>query len=235
MILNLALNHSIIANVKDGQLIYNASSPDELALVNGARYLGATFKNRDDDNAIFVEIGGVVEKYELLNVIEFDSTRKRMTVIVRSCKDNVIFVMCKGADSVLLPLLKDKENAAVKELVTSTFKFMDEYAQDGLRTLLFVEKTITEVQYTTWMFEFNRASMSLTDRDKEMEKVAELIEKDFTLVGSTAIEDKLQDGVPETIKLVKKAGIKLWVLTGDKIETAVNIGYSCGLLEDSIS
>jgi P-type E1-E2 ATPase len=85
------------------------------------------------------------------------------------------------------------------------------------------------------MFEFNRASMSLIDRDKEMEKVAELIEKDFTLVGSTAIEDKLQDGVPETIKLVKKAGIKLWVLTGDKIETAVNIGYSCGLLEDSIS
>ena len=75
----------------------------------------------------------------------------------------------------------------------------------------------------------------MTDRDKEMEKVAALIEKDFTLVGSTAIEDKLQDGVPETIKLVKKAGIKLWVLTGDKIETAVNIGYSCGLLEDSIS
>lgn len=77
--------------------------------------------------------------------------------------------------------------------------------------------------------------MSMTDRDKEMEKVSALIEKDFTLVGSTAIEDKLQDGVPETIKLVKKAGIKLWVLTGDKIETAVNIGYSCGLLEDSIS
>ena len=75
----------------------------------------------------------------------------------------------------------------------------------------------------------------MTDRDKEMEKVSAMIERDFTLVGSTAIEDKLQDGVPDTIKMVKEAGIKLWVLTGDKIETAVNIGYSCGLLEDSIS
>lgn len=75
----------------------------------------------------------------------------------------------------------------------------------------------------------------MTDRDTEMEKVSAMVERDFTLVGSTAIEDKLQEGVPDTIKMVKQAGIKLWVLTGDKIETAVNIGYSCGLLEDSIS
>lgn len=128
MILNLALNHSVLVNNKDGEIHYNASSPDELALVNGARYLGATFKSRDDDNAMLVEIGGETEKYELLNVIEFDSTRKRMTVIVRCCKDNVIYVMCKGADSILLPLLKNKEDPAVKNVVTATFKYMDEYA-----------------------------------------------------------------------------------------------------------
>lgn len=85
------------------------------------------------------------------------------------------------------------------------------------------------------MFEYQKANLSLVKRDEEIEKVALMIEKDFDLVGSTAIEDKLQDGVPETIKMIKSAGIKLWVLTGDKIETAVNIGYSCGLLEDSMN
>ena len=68
-----------------------------------------------------------------------------------------------------------------------------------------------------------------------MEQVAEELEKDFDLVGATAIEDKLQEGVPETIEHIKAAGIKLWVLTGDKIETAINIGYSCRLLDDSIN
>lgn len=85
------------------------------------------------------------------------------------------------------------------------------------------------------MLAFNQANLSLNDREKEIERVASLIENDFDLVGSTAIEDKLQEGVPETIRMIKQAGIKLWVLTGDKIETAVNIGYSCGLLEDSIN
>lgn len=111
---------------------------------------------------------------------------------------------------------------------------MDEYAKEGLRTLLFVEKVVSEEEYTEWMLEYNKANLSLIDRDLEVERVCKKIETNFDLVGSTAIEDKLQEGVPETIRHIKKAGIKLWVLTGDKIETAVNIGYSCGLLEDSI-
>lgn len=143
--------------------------------------------------------------------------------------------MCKGADSILLPLLKDKDNPKVKGLVEQTFRFMENYARDGLRTLLFIEKIISEEEYTDWMFEYQNASMSLENRDQKIELVAKKMEKDFELVGSTAIEDKLQDGVSDTIKMIKRAGIKLWVLTGDKIETAVNIGYSCGLLEDSIS
>jgi magnesium-transporting ATPase (P-type) len=104
---------------------YSASSPDELALVNGAKYLGATFIERDDDNNIFVEMHGVKIKYELINVLGFDSTRKRMTVIVRNTKDQTIRVMCKGADSVLLPLLRNKEDPRVKQLVKATFSNMD--------------------------------------------------------------------------------------------------------------
>ena len=74
----------------------------------------------------------------------------------------------------------------------------------------------------------------MVDRDDKVAEVAELLENDFELVGSTALEDKLQDGVPETIEMIRQAGIKLWVLTGDKIETAINIGYSCRLLDDSL-
>jgi P-type E1-E2 ATPase len=56
-------------------------------------------------------------------------------------------------------------------------------------------------------------------------QVAELIENDLILIGSTAIEDKLQEGVPRCIETLQRAGIKIWVLTGDKIETAINIAY----------
>lgn len=124
-------------------------------------------------------------------MLGFDSTRKRMTVIVRNTNDNLIYVMCKGADSVLLPLLKDKDNPKVKALVQQTFHFMDDYAKDGLRTLLFVEKMISEEEYTEWMLQYNRASLSMIDRESEVEQVCKKIETNFDLVGSTAIEDKL--------------------------------------------
>ena len=114
-----------------------------------------------------------------------------MTVIVRNTKDNRMYVMCKGADSVLLPLLKDKENPKVKALVQETFHFMDDYAKDGLRTLLFVEKMISEDEYSDWMLEYNKANLSLHNRDEEVELVCKKIETNFELVGSTAIEDKL--------------------------------------------
>lgn len=117
MLINLALNHSVLVSAKNGEIHYNASSPDELALVNGARFLGVTFECRDEDNNIYISVDSQKLKFELLNVLGFDSTRKRMTIIVRNTKDNLIYVMCKGADSVLLPLLREKENPKVKAIV----------------------------------------------------------------------------------------------------------------------
>ena len=104
---------------------------------------------------------------------------------------------------------------------------MDDFARSGLRTLLFAEKYISEDEYLSWNIEFAAAANSLESREEKLDKCAEMLEKDFELIGSTAIEDKLQDGVPETIAKIRETGIKLWVLTGDKIETAINIGYSC--------
>ena len=82
---------------------------------------------------------------------------------------------------------------------------------------------------------YKKATLSIQNREKKLDEAAELIEKNLLILGATAIEDKLQQGVPETIVMLKKAGIKVWVLTGDKIETAVNIGYSCQLLTDDTS
>ena len=104
----------------------------------------------------------------------------------------------------------------------------------GLRTLVLAQRTIPEKEYSDWAQRYHEACTAIQERDQNMENMQELIEKNLVLVGATAIEDKLQDKVGETIACLKKAGIKVWVLTGDKIETAINIGYSCQLLNDNL-
>ena len=98
---------------------YNASSPDELALLNGARYLGVTYQGRsaDNNNVFEVTVKGELRYFEQLNLIEFSSARKRMTSIFRDLQSNEIIVMCKGADSVLLPLVRNREDPQVAELI----------------------------------------------------------------------------------------------------------------------
>ena len=155
-----------------------------------------------------------------------------MTNVFKDPSTGEIIVMCKGADSIILPLLNEDQG---KDLIDSTCQFMDDCAKEGLRTLLFAEKIMTEREYEKWLAEYNEAANSMVDRDDRIADAAAKLEFDFNLVGSTALEDRLQDEVPETIEHIRKAGIKLWVLTGDKIETAINIGYSCRLLDDGIN
>ena len=244
MILNLALNHSVQSEGtnpidKDqafdlANISYNASSPDELALVNGARFLQITYVGRDpvDNNIFNISYKGEIRSFELLNTIEFTSTRKRMTNVFKDPSTGEIIVMCKGADSIILPLLNANQS---NELIDCTNKFMDDCAKTGLRTLLFAEKILTEAEYEKWLVEYQNAANSMVERDDRIAEAAAKLEFDFNLVGSTALEDRLQDEVPETIEHIRRAGIKLWVLTGDKIETAINIGYSCRLLDDGIN
>jgi len=104
------------------------------------------------------------------------------------------------------------------------------YSREGLRTLLLAQKEISEHEYSKWNYKYQQALISTFNREEKVATVSEEIEHDFFLIGSTAIEDKLQDEVADTIEFMKRAGIKVWVLTGDKIETAINIGISCKLL-----
>lgn len=223
----LALCHTVMPEVKDGVLEYQAQSPDEGALVSAARNFGFVFKSRTP-TTITIEINGKEEVYDLLCILDFNNVRKRMSVVVR--KNGKLQLLCKGADNVIFERL-DKKCDDAKEIITH---HLNEFANDGLRTLCLASKDIPEDYWKTWNAKHHEASTSMENRDDKLSEVYEEIEQDLMLIGSTAIEDKLQDGVPEAIANLARAGIKIWVLTGDKQETAINIGYSCRLLTDEM-
>jgi phospholipid-translocating ATPase len=231
--LALALCHSVVPAIdtKDGRskIEYKAQSPDESALVGTARDLGFTMLRKHDDKFI-LDVLGKEETYTVLDMIEFNSTRKRMSVIVRLPNQRII-LFCKGADSIIYGRLRQGEQ---HELRQTTAEHLEMFAREGLRTLCIAHKELTEDEYQAWALEYAEASQSVVDREEKQELIAEKIEQDLMLIGGTAIEDRLQDGVPDAIALLGQAGIKLWVLTGDKVETAINIGFSCNLLNNDM-
>lgn len=207
-------------------ILYQASSPDEGALVNGARNLGYVFHQRRPQS-IKVQIESKDLEIQVLNILEFNSTRKRMSAILRI--KNQIILYCKGADTVIMERIKPST------YLDETLKALDEYATEGLRTLCLAYRIIPEDEYEGFQKLYEEASNSIIDRQQKLDDVAEIVEKDMILLGATAIEDKLQDGVPETIATLISANIKVWVLTGDRQETAINIGYSCRLLSEEMN
>ncbi|KAK9780890.1 putative Phospholipid-transporting ATPase [Seiridium cardinale] len=345
-ILCLALCHTCLPEIIDGHIDFQASSPDELALVRAAQDLGYLVIHRSSQTVslkITSDEGDErTEVYEILDVIEFSSKRKRMSIIVRY-PDGRICLICKGADSMILPRLKlanlalkkvnevrksaelehemlrrseqleprnsfggrpslalsrrsigpqvqaesSKKRPAIERsrsvepgrarrsedrsrpslgvrtvsldiaktlnspnpmlpspvddkfdflddpsinddsaVFTKCFKHLDEFASEGLRTLLFARKFIPDKEYRGWKKIYNDATTSLVNRQEMIEAAGEMIEQSLDLVGATAIEDKLQVGVPETIEKLRRANIKIWMLTGDKRETAINIAHS---------
>ncbi|XP_076446469.1 putative phospholipid-transporting ATPase IA isoform X4 [Babylonia areolata] len=225
----MAVCHTVVPekNPSTGDITYLSSSPDEAALVKAARHLGFVFTTRTPET-VEIEVFGQKEVYEVLNVLEFTSDRKRMSVIVR-CPDGKIKLYIKGADTVIYERLDETQQYS-----DITLQHLEGFATLGLRTLCLGKVEITEEFYEEWKHTFYKASTSIHERDKKIEDSAELIERNLVLMGATAIEDRLQDGVPETIYKLSMADIKLWVLTGDKQETAINIGYSCQLLTQNM-
>ncbi|XP_051945040.1 probable phospholipid-transporting ATPase IA isoform X3 [Xyrauchen texanus] len=219
----MAICHTAVPERTDDRIIYQAASPDEGALVRAAHNLGFVFSGRTPD-CVIVELLEKEEKYDLLHVLEFTSTRKRMSVIMRT-PSGKIRLYCKGADTVIYERLAD--SSRYKDI---TLKHLEQFATEGLRTLCFAVTDISESSYQQWLEVHQHASTSLQNRALKLEESYELIEKNLQLLGATAIEDKLQDKVPETIETLMKADIKIWILTGDKQETAINIGHSCKLL-----
>jgi len=337
-ILSMAICHACLPEVSSRGVDFQGSSPDEVALVRAAFELGFVVVHRSS-NLISLSVKSTEGpetqlSYQILDVIEFSSKRKRMTIIVR-CPDGRIWLICKGADNVILSRLKQSalaekvanevsmdlederqerqrtassevrnsldilqrrsasvntervsmENSRAKsmevsrrsrddkgflrpsieirrvsfdatrahllrssprsqvgprrpEFVTSaalaedstlfrrSFKHIHEFATYGLRTLLFAHKYVSVEDYTAWKEQYVSATTALVNRQERIEAAGELIEQGLLFVGATAIEDKLQPGVSETIDKLRRANIRIWMLTGDKRETAINIAHS---------
>uniref|UniRef100_A0A8C3U3W0 Phospholipid-transporting ATPase n=1 Tax=Catharus ustulatus TaxID=91951 RepID=A0A8C3U3W0_CATUS len=219
----LAICHTVMADTSDGQLHYQAASPDEGALVTAARNFGYVFLSRTQ-NTITISEMGIERTYDVLAILDFNSDRKRMSVIVRESSGS-IKLYCKGADTVIYQRLHPR---SLKREATE--EALDVFANETLRTLCLCYRDISQDEFEVWNKKFMEASLATSHREEALDKVYEEIEKNLILLGATAIEDKLQDGVPETISKLSKADIKIWVLTGDKKETAENIGFSCELL-----
>lgn len=239
--LALGLCHSVLVEpLKNdpSRLELKAQSPDEAALVGTARDMGFSFIGKTKQGLI-VEIQGVQKEFQILNILEFNSSRKRMSCIVKipgvtSNEDPKALLICKGADSVIYSRLKRTGGANDETLLEKTALHLEQFATEGLRTLCIAQRELSWAEYNEWNKKYDIAAASVTNREEQLDEVADSIERELVLLGGTAIEDRLQDGVPDSIALLAEAGIKLWVLTGDKVETAINIGFSCNLLNNEM-
>ncbi|XVE80732.1 hypothetical protein DITRI_Ditri15bG0004100 [Diplodiscus trichospermus] len=206
---------------------YQGESPDEQALVSAASAYGYTLFERTSGH-IVIDINGNKLRLDVLGLHEFDSVRKRMSVVIRF-PNNTVKVLVKGADNTMFSILSG-DSERDDRIRRATQNHLTEYSSEGLRTLVVAARDLTDAELELWQCRYEDASTSLIDRAAKLRQAAALVECNLNLLGATAIEDRLQDGVPEAIEALRQAGIKVWVLTGDKQETAISIGLSCKLL-----
>lgn len=224
----IALCHDVVPALgNNGQIIYESQSPDESALLNSLRVNDVVLKERTKES-ITIEMFGVPETVQVLNMLEFTSTRKRMSVIVKI--EGAIHLYCKGADNVLFGLLSKSKTDNPPDLLSRVEKSLIEYSDIGLRTLVIAGRPLSQSEYDEFKKEYEIAERSINGREEHIANASAGVEKELRLFGFTAIEDRLQDEVPETIAYLLNCNIHVWLLTGDKQQTAMNISASAKLL-----
>ncbi|XP_071210769.1 phospholipid-transporting ATPase IH-like [Salvelinus alpinus] len=204
---------------------YISSSPDEVALVEGVKRLGYTYLRLKDRHMEILNKEDEIERFELLHVLNFDSVRRRMSVIVKSSAGEYL-LFCKGADSSIFPRVVSGKVGQVRARV-------EQNALEGLRTLCVAYRSLSLAEYEEACHQLSDAKLALQDREQRLAQAYDLIERDFTLLGATAVEDRLQEKAADTIESLHKAGMKVWVLTGDKMETAAATCYASKLFRRS--
>ncbi|KAG4968806.1 hypothetical protein JHK87_034457 [Glycine soja] len=216
-------NTVIPTQSKTGDILYKAQSQDEDALVHAASRLHMVYFNKSG-NILEVKFSTSILQYEVLETLEFTSDRKRMSVVLKDCQNGKILLLSKGADEAILPY------ARAGQQTRHFIEAVEQYAHLGLRTLCLAWRELKRDEYREWSLMFKEASSTLVDREWRVAEVCQRVEHDLEILGVTAIEDRLQDGVPETIETLRKAGINFWMLTGDKQNTAIQIALSCNFI-----
>uniref|UniRef100_A0A8C1GPA0 Phospholipid-transporting ATPase n=1 Tax=Cyprinus carpio TaxID=7962 RepID=A0A8C1GPA0_CYPCA len=204
------------------EVCYEAHSPDEAALIHAAKAYGFTMMERTPHYVTVKLPDEALLKFEVLDILTFDSTRRRMSIIVRHPHTKEIIMYTKGADSAIMERLGNVFSG-------DKIKCVEQWC--GWKAVCFSLKVISEQEFRAWSAVRQEALSAIEEKEERLMETANFIESSFTLLGATGIEDRLQESVPETIQALRRAGMQVWVLTGDKPETAINIAYSCKLLE----
>lgn len=219
---DLMLDSDVSIPMQPRGVTYQASSPDEVALVQWTESVGLSLVDRDISQIKLRNPHGQIMKYDILQIFPFSSETKRMGIIVRDHQTNEILFLLKGADVVVSQLIQYSDWLQEQ---------CDNMARSGLRTLVVARKILTHEQYTDFDMRYTQAKCNMTNRQQRMNEVLATLEKDMELLCLTGVEDRLQDGVPMALKGLQDAGIRIWMLTGDKMETAINVAKSSQLVK----
>lgn len=219
--LGLCHNVTPVTN-DDGSITYQASSPDEVAIVNWTESVGLTLHSRERTRMELKGPNGEILAFEVLEVFPFTSETKRMGIVIRDVSTGEVTFYEKGADVVMAKIVQ--QNDWLEEECGNM-------AREGLRTLVVGRKRLSHETWQEFNGRYSLAKASIEDRNEaQATVVSELLEKDLELLGVTGVEDKLQEDVKLTLELLRNAGLKIWMLTGDKIETATCIAISSKLV-----
>ena len=229
----LALCHD--CTIQNGE--YIGMSPDNLELVKSASLQGFKFDVSDNNTQFLISYISPEndpnyqeqQRFEKLRQIEFSSDRKRESVIVKEGSLYKLYI--KGADSIIEERL---DESTPSEILERSRYFVNLFSAQGYRTLYIAMKVFKEEEWEDFSAELEQAEMDTLHKKEKLEEIHDRIERGLTLIGSTIVEDKLQENVPEVIKELRQADIKIWMLTGDKLSTAYNIGLSCNLINKEI-
>ena len=226
-VLALLLCNNVTPSFKDSERNLQGSSPDEISLAGFAEKLGFFLESRRTNSIKIRNPLGQIEDYEILENFAFTSERKRMGILLRHIASDQHLFFLKGADSVLVKVLISSE-----ELIFAQ-ENCENLSKEGLRTLVLSIKTISREDYLKWKYTFKQASQNLNNRNENQKNCIDQLEKNMSLLGVTAVKDLLQEDVKICITNIRNAGIKIWMLTGDKLETAKCIAISTGFKNQS--
>ena len=218
----LGLCHNVTPTEEDGVKGYQASSPDEVALVKFAERINIVLSKRSQTQIQIINGDGKEENYEILANFPFSSDTKRMGILLKNVETNRIVFYLKGAEVVMEKKVQENSRAFLLETC-------ENLATSGLRTLVISQRYIPYPEYEAWRKKYENAKTEMEDRDNKIQKVVEELEEGMEFLCVTGVEDKLQVDVTDTIESLRNAGIQIWMLTGDKVETAKCIAISTGL------
>ena len=229
----LSLCHD--CSIQNGE--YIGMSPDNIELVKSASLQGFKFDISESNTQFLISYINPdnnsnikdMQRFEKLRQIEFSSDRKRESVIVKEGSTYKMYT--KGADSIIEERLDD---STPKEVLEKSRYYVNLFSAQGYRTLYLAMKVFKEEEWEDFSCELEQAEMDTFHKKEKLDEIYQRIENGLTLIGSTIVEDKLQENVPEVIKELRQADIKIWMLTGDKLSTAYNIGLSCNLINKDI-